>query len=292
MVKISFILFINLLPLFYVFGELTRHFKEFLNKSYGGGRDKYLVGQLDRMDMGGYLYGSFGGKEGDNDTIRNEPVIFVHGVTLRAGVFVSHRNYFLGKGYSTSELYATTYADGGYTPFYMNELECESVKQIREFIIAVHNYTEKTVDIIAYSMGVAISRKSILGGHCVDTGEFLGEPLTEYIDTFVSVGGVAYGMEWCPKNLPACNDVDGMVCTSEYMMDINQAMARYEGENSFAIYSRDDYIVGQVCCGHPCSELKNANLTIAMRYHDHVTVFTRTMPLQYSLVTNHSGADY
>ena len=40
------------------------------------------------------------------------------------------------------------------------------------------------VDIIAYSMGVAISRKSILGGHCVDTGEFLGEPLTEYIDTF------------------------------------------------------------------------------------------------------------
>uniref|UniRef100_A0A915P2S7 Lipase n=3 Tax=Meloidogyne TaxID=189290 RepID=A0A915P2S7_9BILA len=190
------------------------------------------------------------------------------------------------------QLYATTYADGGHTPFYMNELECSSVKQIREFILAVHNYTEKTVDIIAYSMGVAISRKSILGGHCVDTGEFLGEPLTEYIDTFVSVGGVAYGMEWCPKNLPACNMIDGMVCDSEYMMDINQAMARYEGENSFAIYSRDDYIVGQVCCGHPCSELKNANLTIAMRYHDHVTVFTRTMPLQYSLVTNHSGADY
>nr|CAD2171120.1 unnamed protein product [Meloidogyne enterolobii] len=131
----------------------------------------------------------------------------------------------------------------------------------------------KKIDIIAYSMGVAISRKSILGGHCVDTGEFLGEPLTEYIDTFVSVGGVAYGMEWCPKNLPACNMIDGMVCDSEYMMDINQAMARYEGENSFAIYSRDDYIVGQVCCGHPCSELKNANLTIAMRYHDHVTVF-------------------
>ncbi|CAK5044111.1 unnamed protein product [Meloidogyne enterolobii] len=119
-----------------------------------------MGGQLNRMDMGGYLYGSFGGKEGDNDTIINEPVIFVHGVTLRAGVFVSHRNYFLGKGYSTSEasfdthknnflkiilkLYATTYADGGHTPFYMNELECSSVKQIREFILAVHNYTEKT----------------------------------------------------------------------------------------------------------------------------------------------------
>ncbi|CAK5017959.1 unnamed protein product [Meloidogyne enterolobii] len=154
--KINLILFFNLLPLIFVFGELTRHFKEFLDKNYGG----EVGGQLNRMDMGGYLYGSFGGKEGDNDTIVNEPVIFVHGVTLRAGVFVSHRNYFLGKGYSTSEasfdthknnflkiilkLYATTYADGGHTPFYMNELECSSVKQIREFILAVHNYTEKT----------------------------------------------------------------------------------------------------------------------------------------------------
>lgn len=41
-----------------------------------------------------------------------------------------------------------------------------------------------TVDIIAYSMGVAISRKAILGGNCVDTGEYLGPPITAIIDTF------------------------------------------------------------------------------------------------------------
>ncbi|CAK5033844.1 unnamed protein product [Meloidogyne enterolobii] len=67
--KINLILFFNLLPLIFVFGELTRHFKEFLDKNYGG-----VGGQLNRMDMGGYLYGSFGGKEGDNDTIINEVV--------------------------------------------------------------------------------------------------------------------------------------------------------------------------------------------------------------------------
>jgi triacylglycerol lipase len=40
------------------------------------------------------------------------------------------------------------------------------------------------VDIIAYSMGVAISRKAILGGRCVDTGENLGFQLTKLIDTY------------------------------------------------------------------------------------------------------------
>ncbi|KAK6051250.1 hypothetical protein COOONC_11245 [Cooperia oncophora] len=36
-------------------------------------------------------------------------------------------------------------------------------------------------------MGSPISRKAILGGKCVDTGEYLGPPLTALVDTFVSV---------------------------------------------------------------------------------------------------------
>ena len=37
------------------------------------------------------------------------------------------------------------------------------------------------MDVVAYSMGVAITRKAILGGLCVDTGEDLGPPLTDFV---------------------------------------------------------------------------------------------------------------
>ena len=77
------------------------------------------------------------------------------------------------------------------------------------------------MDIIAYSMGTAISRKAILGGQCVETLEQLGESLTDIIDTYVAVGGVAYGFEPCTmneKNWPACNGINGMVYTSKYLV--------------------------------------------------------------------------
>jgi hypothetical protein len=46
-------------------------------------------------------------------------------------------------------------------------------------------------------MGVPISRKAILGGKCVDTGENLGPPLTELVDTFVGIAGANYGAALC-----------------------------------------------------------------------------------------------
>lgn len=48
-------------------------------------------------------------------------------------------------------------------------------------LLAVNNYTGKTVDIIAHSMGSAVSRKAILGSFCFDTGELLGAPLTQMV---------------------------------------------------------------------------------------------------------------
>ena len=96
---------------------------------------------------------------------------------------------------------------------------CKDVKLIRDFIVAVHEYSDRMkVDVVGYSMGVAISRKAIMGGRCVDTGEYLGRPLTNIIDTYVGVGGIAYGMQYCPMSIKeSCNKVNGMNCFSDYM---------------------------------------------------------------------------
>uniref|UniRef100_A0A914EE93 Triacylglycerol lipase n=1 Tax=Acrobeloides nanus TaxID=290746 RepID=A0A914EE93_9BILA len=246
------------------------------------------------MDMGTHGMGSFGGKENDNDTIYNRPVIFIHGVTLRAGVFLGHKEYFMKQGYKNSELYATTYADGGYTPMYYCSMKCEHVKIVREFIEAVYKYSNSKVDIIAYSMGAAITRKAILGGKCVDNDIDLGPPITNKIETYIAVGGVCYGLENC-KNagiddyFPACSKTNGMTCSSKYMQDINMPNERYEAKTSYAIYSKDDHLVGQNCCGHTCSELKNANISFAKIHYNHGTILTNTKSLQYSLVRYHTS---
>ncbi|PIO58965.1 triacylglycerol lipase, partial [Teladorsagia circumcincta] len=75
------------------------------------------------------------------------------------------------------------------------------------FIIAVRQYTGTQVDIVAYSMGAPIARKAILGGNCMDTREILGPPLTELIDTFVSVAGANHGSVLCVVPIPVgtCN---------------------------------------------------------------------------------------
>ncbi|KAI1730958.1 lipase (class 2) domain-containing protein [Ditylenchus destructor] len=265
-------------------GKLTEHFRRWLDENYG--RD--IGAKLERSDSYRLTGGSFGGKNDDDDVIKNQPVIFIHGTTLSAQSFLPHRQYFLERGYTEAELYSTTYADAGRTPFYSKPMYCDDVRQVREFITAVHEYTNSTVDILAYSMGVAITRKAMMGGRCVDTGDYLGRPITQYVDSYVAVAGVAYGMERCPDKMKACNSVNGMICTSEYIRDVNSKSERYEGTTSYAIYSKDDLLVGQKCCDHPCSELKNANLTVIRQQYDHISVFTMTKEIQYALIRDKS----
>ncbi|KAK0399595.1 hypothetical protein QR680_003126 [Steinernema hermaphroditum] len=235
---------------------------EFLEKRYG----TETATRLARFDLGGFYMGSFGGKPNSSVTIENKPVIFVHGVTQRAGAFFwTHRLMFEMSGYNRWELYATSWGDGGVTLMYNEMLKCSHVKQIRDFIIAVNEYTSSDVDIVAYSMGVAVSRKAIFGGKCVDTKEDLGEPLTDKVNTYVALAGVVHGVELCPSYLPACNLLNGFDCKSSYLEELNTESQRFEGKTSYSVYSVDDGLVGQNCCGSRCSELPNANYTIALR---------------------------
>lgn len=77
-----------------------------------------------------------------------------------------------------------------------------------------------------------------------------------------------------------------MNCVSEFLEDVNSKDTRYEGEFSYALFSKHDFMVGQNCCGHYCSEIKNANANIARMYYDHFTIFTNTIETQYNLIVN------
>uniref|UniRef100_A0A914YI88 Lipase n=1 Tax=Panagrolaimus superbus TaxID=310955 RepID=A0A914YI88_9BILA len=170
--------------------------------------------------MGLGMLGSFGGRTFDTDIIRHDPIIFVHGAGQRAGNFISHYFYFLGKQYNAAELYATTYGDGGITPIKYKTLACDDVKQIHGLIQAVAAYTNRTINIIAFAEGVALARKAILAGTCVDTRESLGTALTNLVDTFISVAGVGYGKQGCNPQEGGCNLNNGMYCTSAFLVSI------------------------------------------------------------------------
>lgn len=55
----------------------------------------------------------------------------------------------------------------------------------------------------------------------METLEYIGQPLTDLVDTYVGLGGVAYGLETCSFNertWPSCNTVNGMSCNSKYLV--------------------------------------------------------------------------
>lgn len=79
-----------------------------------------------------------------------------------------------------------------------------------------------------------------------------------------------------------------MNCHSHYMRDINSKMHRYEGQYSYSIYSTGDTIAGQYCCGHPCSKVKNDNLSVVKNLLNHATIFSNTKDIQLALITNHT----
>uniref|UniRef100_A0A914QS50 Uncharacterized protein n=1 Tax=Panagrolaimus davidi TaxID=227884 RepID=A0A914QS50_9BILA len=184
-------------------------------------------------------------------------------------------------------MYATTWGDG-VTPVCLKTLACDDVKQIRGLIVAVNEYTNQTVDVIAFGEGSAIARKAILGGTCVDTNDTLGETLTPLVETFVSVGGLNYGKQNCTPQLGGCNLNNGQICSSEFMRDINNRTTRYEGTYSYYIYSDNDFVIGRECCNNTCSELRNAN-SASRQIMPHGNLFDATKDIQLEMIQYHSN---
>uniref|UniRef100_A0AC34PZC2 Triacylglycerol lipase n=1 Tax=Panagrolaimus sp. JU765 TaxID=591449 RepID=A0AC34PZC2_9BILA len=181
-------LFLTLLATNQVLGDFTEDFGSWLQEHYGPD----VRANLERKDLG--TAGSFGGKGSRGEALDKHPVIFVHGVSDRAhDKPLRAAEFFLKNGYSLAEVYGTTYANGAEgnpLQWAQYSMKCHYVKLVRALIVAVRMYTGRAVDVVSYSLGVPVTRKAILGGRCVDTGEDLGGPLTRIIDTFV---GVVYG---------------------------------------------------------------------------------------------------
>ncbi|KIH57933.1 hypothetical protein ANCDUO_11871 [Ancylostoma duodenale] len=111
-----------------VFAEFSPDFSTFLASYYG----PYVRDQMERRDLAGK--GSFGGKADRSERLRNQPIVFVHGVSDTAGEkMMQAANWFKAKGYKNSELYSTTYFNGAQgNPLKWVEygMRCEYVKQI------------------------------------------------------------------------------------------------------------------------------------------------------------------
>ncbi|CCD63930.1 LIPaSe related [Caenorhabditis elegans] len=262
--------------------DFTPHFRKFLHDSYGIA----ITGQLERTDLG--MDASFGGKENPTEVPQN-PVIIVHGITNKASRFGGTVAYLKSKGYKNSEIYGTTWGDSGRTPVGLVDMKCNYVKQIRAMIIAVRQYTGQKVDVIGYSMGSPLARKAILGGQCVDTREILGAPLTELVDTFLSVAGANYGSVLCilPVPVGTCNKKNGLHCDSEFLQDINN-QHRYEGSHVFSIFSTADEKIGFRSCGRPVSPIRGGTGFVKRDGLNHDQLMDTTHPLQRNFILYHS----
>ncbi|ETN80756.1 triacylglycerol lipase [Necator americanus] len=242
-----------MLPSFALFSLLTfagadfsPSFNAFLAGTYG----KAFADRMARRDIGGH--GSFGG--GDHQEG------FRTSCTTSRNIGARHHKHSRENGWKESEVYATTYGDGGKTPAPLVDMKCDYVKQVRWLIQAVAEFTKRRVDVIGYSMGSPVARKAILGGRCVDTGEALGPRLTALIDTFVSVAGANHGSFLCLVPFPgACNLINGLSCHSQFILNINKRQ-RYEGLHIYSIYSpQDDKVGHRNACGELTSSIAGSD---------------------------------
>lgn len=243
---------------------LTPHFRAWLSAN---GYGSYAFARDDLSQ------GSFGGKASASDPIVNQPVIFIHGNSDRAlgdgsllnTGWAASRAYFLSKGYTQAELYATTWGPANVLLSGQQYHSRANLESLRAFIQAVKAYTGATkVDIVTHSMGVTLGRKAIEGGTANDPaagGTYsLGAPLTSMVDTFVGIAGANRGLTSCyltGGTTPTCDATGGLYpgymlglfgpySVSSTLSAIN-ATSHDEGSSVYSIWSSADEIVGYGC---------------------------------------------
>jgi hypothetical protein len=234
-------------------GGLSPDFRAWLtNKGYG-------PFHFARDDLDG---GSIGGRQFAGQTLRNQPVVFVHGNSDRAVGesaqgpigWTAVIRQFMAAGYTSAELYATTWGAADPDKAADQVHSAAHVHRIRAFIEAVLAYTgADRLDVIGHSMGVTLARRAILGGKL--DGHNLGRPLTEWIDTFVGIAGANRGLTACffSRHKPTCSDEDGffpgyasfwgVTGLSDFLSELN-AQSGYEGTNVYSIWSQADQLIG------------------------------------------------
>ncbi|CDW76003.1 lipase [Stylonychia lemnae] len=286
---------------------LTDHFIGYL-----GATKNYYPYHFNRTDFFG---GSFGGKDNDSTPITKVPVIFIHGAADQIigeewanNGFRYSIEYFLQQGYTKAELYGSMW--GFADLFYEYNLvhNSEWILQIRKFIEAVIDYTgAEKVNIIAHSMGVTLSRAAIKGGKYSigDDQEIdLGEPINEFIQTYVAIAGGNYGVSICNIQFyydafRICNNQTGFFPGTQddkpQCKDISKFLGRLnknkikEGDYTYALLSLYDQVVPPVVFNRYTSffPTMDQGFIFNSSEYDHVGVRDLTANVQYVLVNQH-----
>jgi hypothetical protein len=239
---------------------LTPHFRRWLEQQ---GLADY---DFPRDDLDG---GSFGGRASDDDPVRHQPVVFVHGNSDQAlgtrddiplGWSATLR-LFLANGYTPAELYATTWGPADPAEAAQQVHSWDYLRRLRAFVEAVLAYTGAAkIDVVAHSMGVTLARKAIKGGPVDDPGtgqrHDLGPPLTDRVDAFVGIAGANRGLPNCflaAWTAPTCSSdagffpgylgFGGVWGVSRFLSELNDE-THFEGDRVYSIWSTSDQIVG------------------------------------------------
>ncbi|GMT19795.1 hypothetical protein PFISCL1PPCAC_11092 [Pristionchus fissidentatus] len=170
-------------------------------------------------------------------------------------------------------------------------------------IEAVHGYTGRQVDVVAFSLGVPISRKAILGGKCVENGEEVGQRITNIVGTFIGVAGPNVGVApivngisfaLCAMSplIPICNPVDGLFSgfcpfKSRFIDDIN-FHKHYEGGRVYSIGSKVDEVVGHMVCGDVTSRINNQDGEKIYNDKKHDDTFKHSGDVQIAMLSGSS----
>uniref|UniRef100_A0A1I7SHP1 DUF676 domain-containing protein n=1 Tax=Bursaphelenchus xylophilus TaxID=6326 RepID=A0A1I7SHP1_BURXY len=214
---------------------------------------------------------------------RKNPVVFIHGPTSYAGHLQFITDQFKQVGYTESELYGTTYGEKkDVFETTQPNLYCSYVKLQRDFIKAVAKYTQRPVDVLAFSVGAVIARKAILGGTCAESDENLGEPLTATVRNFISVGGPHHGRAAC--NNEGCDQLIGLWCHSKFIADLKDKL-HYEGSRTISLWSsHDDYIGYKVCDGEPTAQIEQSDVALEIPDLSHQQLIWFITPLLIDLI--------
>ena len=282
---------------------LTSDFQSFLATRYPS--DDFVRG-----DVPG---GSFGGRTTAGQALAHTPIVFVHGnsdsalgtgTALTTG-WVASTSYFLSQGYTSAELYGTTWGPANEDDASLQTHSRAYVGFTRRFLQAVLAYTGASkIDVISHSMGVTMSRAAILGGTTVDDqGSYdIGPSIGGSVDTFIGIAGANLGLTNCysTEALPTCDDVAGFY-PGVLLYGVVEERSKFlttlyghkggEGSYRYAIFSTVDEVIeyGDVVYGQYTSELPGET---GVKIYDsapygHIGSKDDTGDEQYKMVTAH-----
>lgn len=268
-----------------------------------------------RTDVPG---GSYGGRTFAGQAVVNQPVIFIHGNSdsaLGTGSaaftgWTSSIQYFKSQGYTSAELYATTWGPANAAFSSQQYHSKDHLTRIRAFIQAVKAYTGATkVDIVTHSMGVTLARKAVKGGSGNDSlagGAYnLGSSLTSSVDAFVGIAGANRGLVSCylsGPTTPTCGSTNGLYPgylvggfgpygVSSFLVDL-AATSHYEGSYVYSIWSSADEVIGygtivygQSTCRIPA---QNGEKTFSGYPYGHIGSKDQTGYWQWRMVKFHT----